>query len=169
LPTPTSAVELPLQRGIFHSAADSDNSDDESSEDAAAAGGGMPAFNPAATVKARSQQAVDGCDSRSHQQQQDGRRSLGTAAAYSSSSSSSSRHRDEARGRGGAGRRGGRGSNKGGFLAAATASLAQVRQAQAIAGMGSNPFDIPDAHLMRGGKRKAVAPRGGNRSASFRQ
>jgi hypothetical protein len=71
------------------------------------------------------------------------------------------------RGRGRRGGRGGRGkkqSARGAAMAAAKASLAAVRGGAGAA----NPYAIPSEHMIRGGKRSAVAPRSGNRNLSFK-
>lgn len=73
-----------------------------------------------------------------------------------------------ARGRGGRGRgRGGRQGARGAALAAAAASLAAVRRGRG-GGAVSNPFEIKDEDMIKGGKRSATAPRSGNRTATFR-
>lgn len=65
----------------------------------------------------------------------------------------------------GRGRRG-RGRGRAEAYATAAASLAAVRSGGR--GVAFNPFDIPEEHLIKGGKRSSVAPRSGNRSYSFK-
>lgn len=66
------------------------------------------------------------------------------------------------------GRGRGKGQARGGMrttaLQAAAASLAVVRHGRTAV----NPFEIPDTHALPGGKRSAVAPRTGNKSATFK-
>lgn len=149
-----------LQRGgIFADAAVSD-SDDGSSSDGGSDDGLLPSYDPTAARKAAAAAAWD-----KQQQQQPGR------SAANDGQSDQASHRGGRGQRGGRGDRGGRGrgrSKRGAFMAAASASLAAVRAKQGGGGVGANPFAIPDNNLMRGGKRSAVAPRGGNRSASFK-
>ncbi|KAF6250785.1 hypothetical protein COO60DRAFT_1705427 [Scenedesmus sp. NREL 46B-D3] len=145
------------KRGIFESFEGSGSDDGDGSSDEGGEAGhsnrAMPAYDPNALKAAGAR--------REWERQQ--------AEAAAAAEDEEQQPQGRGRGRGGVGVEAGVAAGAAGMTeGAGGAGAAGAAPSVSGGGCGANPFAIPDSHLMKGGKRSSVVPRGGNRSASFK-